>query len=161
MRQALQTEEVVRFKGKLPAGPNVETSDAVIIVEGRGDVLNLLKHGIKNAVAEGTNIPKEVIALTKEKTVTAFVDGDRGGEMIIQELSSSKLILLRAQITRSQFTQHKQIMKCLEIKLQQSCSWNKTSEHVETAVQVRRHVVQVQRKANQMTSLQKKQSLQN
>ena len=87
VRKALQTEEVVRFKGKLPAGPNVETSDAIIIVEGRGDVLNLLKHGIKNAVAvEGTNIPKEVTALTKEKTVTAFVDGDRGGEMIIQEL---------------------------------------------------------------------------
>ena len=88
VRQVLQTEEIVRFKGKLPAGPNVESSDAVIVVEGRGDVLNLLKHGIKNSVAvEGTNIPKEVVDLSKERTVTAFVDGDRGGEMIIQELS--------------------------------------------------------------------------
>ncbi len=120
VRQALQTEEVVRFKGKLPAGPNVETSDAIIIVEGRGDVLNLLKHGIKNAVAvEGTNIPKEVIALTKEKTVTAFVDGDRGGEMIIQELlqvAEVDFIARAPANTEVEHITHKQIMKCLRDK---------------------------------------------
>ena len=120
VRQALQTEEVVRFKGKLPAGPNVETSDAVIIVEGRGDVLNLLKHGIKNAVAvEGTNIPKEVVALTKEKTVTAFVDGDRGGEMIIQELlqvAEVDFIARAPANTEVEHITHKQIMKCLRDK---------------------------------------------
>ena len=120
VRKALQTEEVVRFKGKLPAGPNVESSDAVIIVEGRGDVLNLLKHGIKNAVAvEGTNIPKEVIALTKEKTVTAFVDGDRGGEMIIQELlqvAEVDFIARAPSNTEVEHITHKQIMKCLRDK---------------------------------------------
>lgn len=120
VRQALQTEEIVRFKGKLPAGPNVETSDAVIIVEGRGDVLNLLKHGIKNAVAvEGTNIPKEVTALTKEKTVTAFVDGDRGGEMIIQELlqvAEVDFIARAPSNTEVEHITHKQIMKCLRDK---------------------------------------------
>ena len=120
VRQALQTEEVVRFKGKLPAGPNVETSDAIIIVEGRGDVLNLLKHGIKNAVAvEGTNIPKEVVALTKEKTVTAFVDGDRGGEMIIQELlqvAEVDFIARAPANTEVEHITHKQIMKCLRDK---------------------------------------------
>ena len=120
VRQALQTEEVVRFKGKLPAGPNVETSDAIIIVEGRGDVLNLLKHGIKNAVAvEGTNIPKEVVALTKEKTVTAFVDGDRGGEMIIQELlqvAEVDFIARAPDNTEVEHITHKQIMKCLRDK---------------------------------------------
>ena len=120
VRKALQTEEVVRFKGKLPAGPNVETSDAVIIVEGRGDVLNLLKHGIKNAVAvEGTNIPKEVVALTKEKTVTAFVDGDRGGEMIIQELlqvAEVDFIARAPANTEVEHITHKQIMKCLRDK---------------------------------------------
>ena len=120
VRKALQIEEVVRFKGKLPAGPNVESSDAVIIVEGRGDVLNLLKHGIKNAVAvEGTNIPKEVIALTKEKTVTAFVDGDRGGEMIIQELlqvAEVDFIARAPSNTEVEHITHKQIMKCLRDK---------------------------------------------
>ena len=120
VRQVLQTEEIVRFKGKLPAGPNVETSDAVIIVEGRGDVLNLLRHGIKNAVAvEGTNVPKEVIALSKERTVTAFVDGDRGGEMIIQELlqvAEIDFISRAPDNTEVEHLTHKQIMKSLRDK---------------------------------------------
>ena len=121
VRQVLQTEEIVRFKGKLPAGPNVATSDAVIIVEGRGDVLNLLRHGIKNAVAvEGTNVPKEVIALSTERTVTAFVDGDRGGEMIIQELlqvAELDFISRAPDNTEVEHLTHKQIMKCLRDKV--------------------------------------------
>ena len=121
VRQALQTEEIVRFKGKLPAGPNVDTSDAVIIVEGRGDVLNLLKHGIKNSVAvEGTNIPKEVVGLSKERTVTAFVDGDRGGEMIIQELlqvAEIDFISRAPDNTEVEHLTHKQIMKSLRDKV--------------------------------------------
>ena len=121
VRQALQTEEIVRFKGKLPAGPNVATSDAVIIVEGRGDVLNLLKHGIKNSVAvEGTNIPKEVVGLSKERTVTAFVDGDRGGEMIIQELlqvAEIDFISRAPDNTEVEHLTHKQIMKSLRDKV--------------------------------------------
>jgi len=121
VRQVLQTEEIVRFKGKLPAGPNVDTSDAVIVVEGRGDVLNLLRHGIKNAVAvEGTNIPKEVVALSKERTVTAFVDGDRGGEMIIQELlqvAEIDFISRAPDNTEVEHLTHKQIMKSLRDKV--------------------------------------------
>ena len=72
---------------KLPAGPAVKTSDEIIIVEGRADVLNLLKHGFDNAVAvEGTKIPKTIIDLSKNKITTAFVDGDRGGMLILKEL---------------------------------------------------------------------------
>ena len=71
----------------MPAGPNVLESDAIIIVEGRADVLNLLRFGIKNAVAvEGTHIPKIVEELCEKKTATAFFDGDRGGELILREL---------------------------------------------------------------------------
>ena len=121
VRQVLQTEEIVRFKGKLPAGPNVETSDAVIVVEGRGDVLNLLRHGIKNAVAvEGTNIPSSVSDLSKERTVTAFMDGDRGGEMIIQELlqvAEIDFIARAPDNTEVEHLTHKQIMKCLRDKV--------------------------------------------
>ena len=121
VRQVLQTEEIVRFKGKLPAGPNVDSSDAVIFVEGRGDVLNLLRHGIKNAVAlEGTNIPKEVVALSKERTVTAFVDGDRGGEMILQELlqvAEIDFISRAPENTEVEHLTHKQIMKSLRDKV--------------------------------------------
>ena len=74
-------------KDNLPAGPNVLDSDAILVVEGRADVLNLLKYGIKNAVAVGgTNVPPHIADLCAKKVVTAFTDGDRGGELIIKEL---------------------------------------------------------------------------
>ena len=73
---------------KLPAGPEINESSELIIVEGRADVLNLLRIGVKNTVAvQGTEIPKSIIGLTKSKsTVTAFLDGDRGGTIILNEL---------------------------------------------------------------------------
>lgn len=88
VKKAVRSHEITEYgKEKLPAGPNVSTSDAIIVVEGRSDVLNLLKHGIKNAIAvEGVNIPQTVIDLSREKTVTVFVDGDRGGELILKEI---------------------------------------------------------------------------
>jgi DNA primase len=62
-------------------------SDAILVVEGRADVLNLLKYGIKNAVAVGgTNVPPTIADLCAKKVVTAFTDGDRGGERIVKEL---------------------------------------------------------------------------
>ncbi len=72
----------------LPAGPEVESNPNLIIVEGRADVLNLLRIGVKNTIAvQGTQIPKSVIKLAKQKkSVTAFVDGDRGGTIILNEL---------------------------------------------------------------------------
>jgi len=86
VRQSVEVEEIDEYAG-LPAGPSVESSDAIIVVEGRADVLQLLDYGIKNAIGvEGTNVPEAVAALTAEKTVTAFVDGDRGGELILREL---------------------------------------------------------------------------
>jgi len=86
VKQAVRVEEVT-FIDNLPAGPNVLDSDAILVVEGRADVLNLLKYGIKNAIAvEGTNVPQLVAELSKKKTVTVFTDGDRGGELILKEL---------------------------------------------------------------------------
>lgn len=88
VRQAVQIEEITSHgPDKLPAGPNVGESDAIIIVEGRSDILNLLKYGIKNAIAvEGTNISQTIIDLCEERIATAFVDGDRGGKLILKEL---------------------------------------------------------------------------
>jgi len=74
-------------KEKLASGPGIVESDEIIVVEGRADVLNLLKHGFKNAISiNGTSVPQTILDLCKEKTVTLFVDGDRGGNLIIQEL---------------------------------------------------------------------------
>ncbi|MCK4565949.1 MAG: toprim domain-containing protein, partial [Candidatus Thorarchaeota archaeon] len=73
----------------LPAGPELTGSKEIIIVEGRADVINLMKCGIKNTVAvEGTHVPKSIVDLTKKrgKKIIAFLDGDRGGELIFREL---------------------------------------------------------------------------
>ena len=87
VREAARVAGIVDYEG-LPAGPRVGDSDAVIVVEGRADVSTLLECGIKNAVAvEGTNVPDAVADLTTSRTVTAFLDGDRGGELILRELA--------------------------------------------------------------------------
>ncbi len=71
----------------LAAGPEVESAKEIIIVEGRADVINLLKTGIQNAIAlEGAKIPKTIIKLCREKEAIAFLDGDRGGDLILKEL---------------------------------------------------------------------------
>ena len=75
-------------RDRLPAGPGIDESEEVIVVEGRADVLNLLKNGIKNCIAmNGTSVPETIIELSKKKVLTIFVDGDRGGDLIIRELS--------------------------------------------------------------------------
>ncbi|MEM1569470.1 MAG: DNA primase DnaG [Candidatus Bathyarchaeia archaeon] len=81
--------EVVKYgPEELPAGPDVKSSDSIIIVEGRADVLALLRAGIRNVIAiEGVKIPESVIKLAKtKKEVTVFLDGDRGGDLILKEL---------------------------------------------------------------------------
>ena len=122
VRQAVQIEEITNYgQDHCPSGPNIEKSDAIIIVEGRRDVLNLLKYGIKNVIAVGgTNIPKTVIDLSKERITTVFVDGDRGGELILRELLQVADIdfVARAPQTREvEEIPQKLIMKSLKNKI--------------------------------------------
>jgi len=122
VRQSVQMEEILHYgKDRLPAGPNVPESDAIIIVEGRSDVLNLLRSGIKNAIAvEGTNIPRMISDLSKERIITAFVDGDRGGELILRELFQVAEVDFVARAPKGQEVEEltqKQIMKCLRNKI--------------------------------------------
>lgn len=122
IRQSVQVEEIEYYgKDHLPAGPNVGKSDAIILVEGRNDVVNLLKHGIKNAISvEGTSIPKSVVDLCTEKVATAFVDGDRGGDLILKELLQVADIdfVARAPKTREvEELPYKLIMKSLKNKI--------------------------------------------
>lgn len=80
-------------RDKIPIGPEVDSSKELILVEGRADVINLVKHGIKNvAGVGGANISRTVINLTKEKEVTVFVDGDRGGDIIARQLCQAMKI---------------------------------------------------------------------
>ncbi|MCD5409366.1 MAG: DNA primase [Methanocellales archaeon] len=88
VKQVMRIEGVTSYGNDgLPAGPNVADSDAILIVEGRADVLNLLRYGIKNTIAvEGTNVSLTIGDLCKNKTVTVFLDGDRGGDLLLKEL---------------------------------------------------------------------------
>lgn len=83
---SVRVMDIVEYgKERIPAGPAIDESEELILVEGRADVLNLLKNGIKNVIAlGGTNVPQTVIDLSKKKETTLFVDGDRGGDLIIK-----------------------------------------------------------------------------
>jgi 5S rRNA maturation endonuclease (ribonuclease M5) len=122
VRQAVQVSEVILFgPEKLPAGPNVPTSDAIIVVEGRSDVLNLLKYGIKNAIAvEGTNVPQTIKEMSVDKTITLFTDGDRGGELILKEMLQVAEVDFITRAPKNHEVEElseKQIMKCLKNKM--------------------------------------------
>jgi DNA primase len=88
--EAVKRGEVISYGPEgLPAGPEVDKSDEIIIVEGRADVINLLRYGYKNVIAlEGARgkIPETIIKLAKSKKAIAFVDGDHGGDLILWEL---------------------------------------------------------------------------
>ena len=122
VKEAVQVHEILSYgQDHLPAGPNVSNSDAILVVEGRNDVLNLLKAGIKNAIAvEGTNVPNTIIELSKMKTVTAFLDGDRGGELVLRELLQTCEIDFLARAPKGKEVEEltsKQIMKALRHKV--------------------------------------------
>ena len=75
----------------LPAGPDIANNQELILVEGRADVVNLLKNDIDNCIAVGGaagTISKTIIDLARSKDTTLFVDGDRGGDMIIRGVVS-------------------------------------------------------------------------
>lgn len=85
IKEHFRAAQIQEYEG-LPCGPDITTSDEIIIVEGRADVLQLLKNGVRNVIAmDGNKIPETIIKLSKEKITTLFVDGDRGGELIIKE----------------------------------------------------------------------------
>ncbi|WP_459201142.1 DNA primase DnaG [Methanococcus sp. CF] len=122
IKESLRTEEIMEYGPEnLPCGPNIIHSDSIIVVEGRADVLNLLRCGIKNTVAvEGTSVPKSIMELTKKKTTTAFTDGDRGGELILKELLQTCDIdyVARAPYGKEvEGTSKKEIIKCLRAKV--------------------------------------------
>lgn len=123
-----EVREVIRIEKleylgeeRVHAGPNVMASDAIILVEGRADVINLLRYGIKNAVAvEGTNVPRVIIDLCSQKTATTLLDGDRGGELILRELLQVAEIDFVAYSPRGKSVEEmsrKEIVKALRNKV--------------------------------------------
>lgn len=120
--EVIRSGEVVSYgPQKLPAGPEVESSGTIIIVEGRADVINLLKCGIKNTVGlEGTKIPEAVIQLCRDRETTAFLDGDRAGDLILRELLQVAQPDYVARAPAGKEVEEltpKEVMKCLRDKV--------------------------------------------
>lgn len=88
VREEVKTAEVIDYgPERLSAGPTVVRSNDIVLVEGRADVINLLKNDITNVIAiGGAKVPKTIVELSRRKEVTIFLDGDRGGDIILNEL---------------------------------------------------------------------------
>jgi len=122
VRQEVKVAEIEEYgPEKLPCGPAIEKQDSIIIVEGRADVLNLLKNDITNVVAVGgANVTGAIAKLAREKEVTVFLDGDRGGDIILNELSRVADIDFVARAPPGKEVEElsrKELIKCLRAKV--------------------------------------------
>ncbi len=89
INESRKTSKIQEYgEEKIPCGDI--SGNEIIVVEGRADVINLMRAGIDNVIAmNGTKLPKSVMELTRGKTVTLFVDGDRGGKLIIKNVTEN------------------------------------------------------------------------
>jgi len=88
LREKVRASDISSYgSDKLPAGPDIEISKEIIVVEGRADVINMLKNQIKNVIGmNGSNISPTITELSKNKEITLFIDGDRGGILNARKL---------------------------------------------------------------------------
>jgi DNA primase len=86
IRSATRAADINEYgEDKLPSGDL--SGEEIIVVEGRADVVNLMRNGVSNVIAmNGTKLPKTVSDLSLKKDITLFVDGDRGGKLIVQNV---------------------------------------------------------------------------
>lgn len=105
----------------LAAGPDLENAKEIIVVEGRADVVNMLKYGIKNVIGmQGTKFPKTITTLGESKEITLFVDGDRGGKLIAKNVSDNAKVVYIATAPDGKEVEEltgKELMQCLRKKV--------------------------------------------
>ena len=76
---------------RLPAGDL--SGSEIVVVEGRADVVNLLKNRVNNVIGmNGTKLPAEIAKLGESKEITLFIDGDRGGKLIANNVINNAKI---------------------------------------------------------------------
>jgi DNA primase len=106
---------------ELPAGPELGSAKEIILVEGRADIINLMRCGLMNTVAlEGAKVPEAIKTLCKEKMATALLDGDRGGDLILKELLQVTDVKHVARAPRGKEVEElncKEIFEALEAKV--------------------------------------------
>ncbi|PKM92433.1 MAG: hypothetical protein CVU81_00465 [Euryarchaeota archaeon HGW-Euryarchaeota-1] len=119
IKDEIKVQKAVDILGTT-AGPDVEKSEDIILVEGRADVLACLRAGINNAIAiGGAKVQQEVVDFAKGKNVTLFVDGDKGGEIITQTASQKIKISFFAKAPDGKEVEElapKDILLCLQKK---------------------------------------------
>ena len=131
-----KTKDIIQYGSeKLAAGPTIESSNEIIVVEGRADVMNLLRYGFTNVIATGgARIPRTLEEICKKKTVTIFLDGDRGAEIQQQQLLKSIKVdyIARAPDGKEveELTQ-KEINQALRRKIKSAYSNIKINNHFE------------------------------
>jgi DNA primase len=122
LAETLKVAKVEKYgPEELSAGPEVDSAKEIILVEGRADVINLLRCGIHNVIAlEGAKVPETIKKLCKEKEATAFLDGDRGGDLILKELLQVTNLKYVARAPRGKEVEElncKEIFEALEAKV--------------------------------------------
>ncbi len=155
VRAEVKTAEISTYgPEKLPSGPNLEAAESVIIVEGRADVICLLKNDIDNVVAVGgANVPRTIADLCRRKEATLFLDGDRGGDIILREITNVAEIDYVARAPPGKEVEElarKEIIKALRSRV--------PIEQVEGAVQRKKEDKEIKPSSSSFTSSQPSQS---
>ena len=123
VRDEVKTAEVVEYGiDRLAAGPGIDRSDEVIFVEGRADVMNMLKNDFTNVISiGGAKVQKTIVELSKKKEVTVFIDGDRGGDIILNELVQGGVeieYIARAPVGKEvEELTRKELIKCIRSRV--------------------------------------------
>jgi len=120
--ETLKVAKVEKYgPDELSAGPEVDSAKEIFVVEGRADVTNLMRCGMLNVIAlEGAKVPETIKKITREKESTAFLDGDRGGDLILKELIQVANVKYVARAPRGKEVEElncKEIFDALEAKV--------------------------------------------
>ncbi|MFH0737834.1 MAG: DNA primase DnaG [Candidatus Micrarchaeota archaeon] len=119
VRDEVKTAEIIEYgQDRLPAGPAIDRTNEVVFVEGRADVVNLLKNDLINVIGiGGAKVTRTIVDLSKRKEVTLFLDGDRGGDIILNELAQGGVdidFVARAPVgLEVEELTRKELIKCL------------------------------------------------
>jgi len=122
LRESSRVAKAVTYGPEgLAAGPDIDSADELIVVEGRADVVNMLRHGIKNVIGmQGTRFPKTIATLSETKEITLFVDGDRGGKLIAQNVADNAKVVYIAAAPDGKEVEElsgKELLQCLRKKV--------------------------------------------
>ena len=120
--ETLKTGKVGKYGSEeLPAGPELETAKEIIVVEGRADIINLMRCGLMNTIAlEGAKVPEAIKTLCQQREATALLDGDRGGDLIFKELLQVTDVKYIARAPRGKEVEElncKEIFEALDAKI--------------------------------------------